>query len=444
MAKSAKVVSGSADALETETKALKLFLTQNKWSSLSALESKEHGLHFVYVDKPWGDDSLGLYVGTDGKDAPERNALIEALNNVILPQRLSAIYHRDRSSLEIIWTAYQLDSDVADIGDRKFEFAYDGKNFACEFSRTSDRLLAIAQRAIFLKISDSQFRNLNSFQAFMEDQNEATEVNEAEERIKFGTPLSLYIHGIKWNEEKVLEIIRHLNFYLKFYDGNCPYIVIHPSQDTDKFKERNRYINGAFPNIIVSRKLNPTWLAFWNAAYDQDDQTRFLLHYRILEYSASYHLQSTQRAEARRILSTPHLLHDIENTIDRFAGLVREDRNNDHSRFTKTFEEIVKPETIWSEILRNPDAFTKPVDLEGGFRIEAIVSKVEDISYFIPKGMESVARTLRAIRNGLAHGGEAQSGRLILPTNRNYKKLVPWGQVIAAAAGEVVLYDHLT
>jgi hypothetical protein len=428
--KQPKPVPEDSEKLAAAKKALTKFLKLNPFS-----EIREYGKGELFraVYKPWNDTSVAILIGFSGEDLPA--VLVDALNNLILPERLTALYHKDTKTLEVIWTAYKLPPEDAGFDERRFSFLLDNKTYKCEFAKSSERLMAIAKYAMFLSVSDTGFRNLQSFTSLLRKKDDDTQ---------HGSPLSFFVKGIEWDEEEALKVIRHLNFYLVYYDLRSPYVVIHPPKDPLNIQEKTRYIEGKFPASIVSRNLNQTLLSFWIAAYDQDIPTRFLLHYRILEFVASFHLQADQRMAFKKALSTPHLMTDIDATIDNLAGIVREDRGNDVLRFTRTFEDLVDSDRIWNEICLNPDAFTKDLSLEGGFHLKAIIANVKSKDAFGPKGMENVARALRDIRNGLAHGGQAQSGRIILPTSRNFRKLLPWCHLIATAAGEVVLYEHLT
>lgn len=429
--KSAKEETPDSEEVSAAKIALAPFLKANRQSEIREYNSGKQKFRVVY--EPWGDRSVALLLSSDEEALDDE--LQAALNNILLPERLTALYHRDTKDLEIIWTAYTLPKGDEDLATRNFKFTLEGTEFPCEFGRSSDRLMKLASRAMFISVSDTGFRNLQSF---------SSSLRKKENDTRHGEPTSFFIRKIGWKEEETLDIIRHLNFYLRYYDLRSPYVVIHPPKDQTVVKDKNRYIEGGFPAVITSRRLDQSLLQFWAAAFDQDVPTRFLLHFRILEFVASYHLQEEQRTAFKKVLATPHIFSDIDHTIDVLAGIVREDSRHDAIRFAKAMEELVDADRIWTEICLNPDAFTKPLDLEGGFYLKALVANTKSKDAFGPKGMENLARHLREIRNGLAHGGQAQGGRIILPTSRNFKKLLPWVHLIATAAGQVVLYEHLT
>src|SRR4051812_48495813 len=84
---------------------------------------------------PWGDQSVEFRVHTTDEE------LITTLNTLYFPPKFSAIWHRDSKDLEIIWTPHRVEKDIP---DRSFEFQFNGNNYHCQFSQSSDRLLTIA------------------------------------------------------------------------------------------------------------------------------------------------------------------------------------------------------------------------------------------------------------------------------------------------------------
>jgi len=411
---------------------LSTFLKNNPSAYIEEAGKPEN--RFRLVRKPWGDISVAFLAG-DKTSAPDAE-LVKTLNKLYFPERLTAIYHKRRRSLEVLWTAYKLGPEDEDIQNRKFEFTLAGKTYVCHFGRSSGELLTLAKHAAFLSVSETGFRNLQSFSSYI--------ARRDKDPSRYGEPVSFHIDGITWKEEHVLDVVRHINFYLRYYDAKCPYVVVHPPSEESGKSEKTRYVTGRFPNTISSRALNQTLMSFWIAAFDEDVTTSFLLHYRILEYVSSYYLQVEQRSALRKLLATPDIGSELDATIDALAGIVREEKGNDIVRFVRMFEELVDSDKVWNQIGANPETFTSELSLDGGFQLAPIIANVKSKDSFGPKGMENVARAFRQIRNGLAHGGEAQAGRLILPTSGNFRKLLPWVHLIEVAAGEVVLFEHLT
>lgn len=90
-----------AQADEASRAPLAEYFAHHPKSKLEQLEF-DGECHSV-VTLPWEDTSLALYLPED-----DGAALFEALNNVVLPARLSAVYHLDAHDLEIICTAHKL------------------------------------------------------------------------------------------------------------------------------------------------------------------------------------------------------------------------------------------------------------------------------------------------------------------------------------------------
>src|SRR6476620_9648041 len=90
-------------ALEGARKQFAEFLKENPYSQVIEITRKKDGSKYLVVSQPWGDRSVALYI-SDEEDDPDRRALADALNSVILPKRLTALYHIDQKVLEVIWT----------------------------------------------------------------------------------------------------------------------------------------------------------------------------------------------------------------------------------------------------------------------------------------------------------------------------------------------------
>lgn len=389
----------------------------------------------IYLNNPWGDDSIALIAyDQDGY----RKDLFPLLNRIRLPEDLSAIYHIDSNKLEVIWTSYKLGKSSGEIFDRKFEFVFGGKSFDCHFTNSSDELISLASHAAYLQISKTQFRNLQSFSVYS-NENAKTDSRWAE---RLGQPTSFFIHNISDDPKEWFDLIKHLNFYLSYYDNESPTIVIHDNEEANK-ATKIRYVEESFPDKIVSRQLNGILLALWTASFTHDITTRFLLYYRILEYVSGSYLQAKQRQELRRILSSPTAQHSIDKTLDSVAQIVRQDNTNEFDRFQKMFKDLVDHKKIWAEMASCGEIFCKKTSFDGGLVLDPLVSNVTDIKAFEPNGMTQLASSLRHIRHALAHGGEQQVGRLILPSNRNFDMLVPWTHLAMIAAADALLYEHL-
>ena len=105
-----------------------------------------------------GDDSLEIYLVRD------LDVLIETLNNLILPERLTAVWHLDDQALEIIYTVFPVTPEES---ARSFTFTHKDNAYRCEFRDSSKRVLMIAESAFPAGPSSTDFRNLMPFSDYV-------------------------------------------------------------------------------------------------------------------------------------------------------------------------------------------------------------------------------------------------------------------------------------
>lgn len=424
-------------SVEKISEELEQFLSQNPDAKIELSEAKEKR---ALIKNPWGDPSVALVVPLKPAD---KSALIDCLNNVMLPSRLSAIYHVDRREIEVIFTARVLSDSMKELDGRKFDFTFKEKVIVCHFTDSSDRLMAIAKRVVFPQHSETSFRNLMSFVDFGRLEPDDSSEYGKFMRSQLGRPLSFFIRDIDWDEEETLNVLRHISFYLLYYDSVSPFVRIHPPEDQTLVNPKERYVDGVFPVAISSRQLNPALLSFYLASADAHPENSFLYCYRIIEFVASHYLKNEKLREVKRVLSNPALLSSLDTSIDSLVSLIR-DEKGDIIRFKSVVQELTRKEIVWTEICKNPDAFTKAVTFDGGFELQKLVDAVDSIDRLSPNCLQAMAGTFRNIRHALAHGGEEQAGKVILPTAKNAKLLQPWVHLIVAVAGEVILHENHT
>ena len=140
-----KKAQASIELLRVE---LHTFLNENPGTKIEERDGE------IIIANPWCDETVPLKIDI------KSDSLIKALNSVVLPPRLRAIYHKDSRDLEIIYTPFPIDSDIA---KRSFEFRFGGKRYRCEFAKSSDILLQIATAFIpAAPPSNTDYRNLQS------------------------------------------------------------------------------------------------------------------------------------------------------------------------------------------------------------------------------------------------------------------------------------------
>ncbi len=381
----------------------------------------------VFIDKPWGDSSLALTI------PPEFEELAKVLDNVYLPEQLSALWHTDTMDLEVIYTAFQLMPSQRELVGRKFKFTYDGATHTCEFTRSSDRLLKIAQHTQPITESTTGHRNLLSFHIYGATPEEHRDEME---------PISFWIRRIEWNEDKVVDFARHLNFYMTYFDIKSPAVLLHFKDSGQQVTPGTRYRRGSFPPVITGHTLDENLMSLWAAASSGDAARRFQYYYRIIEYASFFYLEESARAAVKRVIAAPDLMADLGSTVERLMAALNESRMDDVARFNAVLRECVDVSAVWREMAKNMTSFSEPVNFDGGFVLAPIVAPTLTDEQFGVKGCDVFGRAIRELRNALTHGRDTKSAAIILPTRRNFRLLTPWVNVITIAAGDVVLYRN--
>jgi hypothetical protein len=369
-------------------------------------------------------------------------ALREALNALYLPERFTAVWHKDSKDLEVIWTALPVAPAWKDIPGRSFKFRVAGKEYDCEFSKSSDRVVHIAAAFRPLTASDTRFRNLESFRthAVLVGRHSA---DPERHPAPYTEPKSFWIKNVEWDEDAVLALANILNFYLTYYDAISAYVVIHAPADTDKLAPQTRFPAGTFPKQIDARPVDDVLLQLWMASKKGDPASRFLYGFRIIEYASFTFLDSKARSEIRKILAAPNAMDEIAAVTERVVEALQKSTLDDFPKCEALLEATVNPALLWREISANMAAFSETITFDGGFVLKPLVSADATATTFATKGIQNFHRSIREIRNALAHGRDVRTAGVITPTVRNFRKLTPWVTLISVAAGEVMLLRNV-
>ncbi|MHC1548867.1 hypothetical protein [Phyllobacterium sp. K27] len=411
------------------------FQKNNPKSGLGSLKNdKEKRLAIV---KPWGDTSIALTIPQEKSAAI---TFLKELSNVFFPERLSAIFHKDKNDLEVIWTAFKVSSRLDEVKDRSFSISYAGVDYNCNFALASERAKLIAKNFVEVGPTESAYRNLTSFRGYMIE----LERNKGSIKVEsnFDVPRSFWIRNIALEEDDLISFLETLNFYISYYDDLSPMVLIHaPQTSVGSIVNHNRYRIGKFPEKINTKPLDLQLLQFWKACQQPDSSRRFLYSYRIIEHAAFYFVESAPKLAIKKVLLTPHALDDINQITNDVIIAMKKSRIDDYAKMENVIKTSVDPELLWAEIASNIDAFNSKTDFEGDFSIDALVTSDKSHADFINSGIPNFCSTIRKIRNALSHGKEERTAGVILPTKHNYDKLLPWASLISIAAGEVILYD---
>lgn len=424
-------VSDPAPGIELE-ELFGIFLAHNAGSSMQVSAGVESRSRIV---NPWGDSSLAIEI----PETPSEIAILASvLNNLYLPERFSAIYHRDLRALEFIWSAVRLEKSQQEIAGRAFKFKFEGREHECRFENASSGLLLLGAHLELISTSLTNWRNMQSFAIYAD--------MDQEEKARFNPkpPVSFWIHNIDWDENYALLLINNINFYLTYYDDRSPKILIHDPVEEKSSTHRTRYIVDHFPEEIEARPLDSNLLSFWNYADAGNPMIRFILYFRIIEYAAFHYIESNMRSQLRRVLMSPNFMRDSPKAIEDIVASISVQKLEDIARFKAVIRHSVKPELLWRDINANRESFTRETLFDGGFSVKALISKESTETTFGANGVDMFSDSIRKIRNTLSHGKDQETSGVITPTSRNFRLLAPWVHLIATVAGEVVVFRDIT
>lgn len=380
---------------------------------------------------PWGDSTLGVEIPLDSE---ARSKLASALNQLKLPSSLSAVHHHGTNQLEVIWTANKLGPLGRGALNREFEFQFEGRSHNCKFAESSPVLLDFLKYARPISNPTStNHRNISSFFLFL---------NADHDRPGRGVPLSFFIDDFDFEDDEGLRFLRCLNFYMSYYDHSSPLVLVHEDADLET-AARERYLHGEFPSTINGSSLDENLLGFWNASVQMPDTfTKYLYCYRILEYSAKNYLDHSMNMALKRALCAPHAASDFGKLTSDVIAVFSQKTMDDIAKMDALVSETVQPDLIWREVRKSAEYFTKSHTFDGGFTVKPLISEGCTFESFCTTFPGHLLKSVRELRNGIAHGKEAKSSATILPSLPNKAKIQPWLNVIEMLAGEVILFRN--
>lgn len=421
--KSAK--KGLAPATPTTKELFAPFLDAHPFSKIVEMRFNDEQRHAI--ERPWDDNSLIVAVTPSNVEK-----LAAALNSTILPQRFSAIWHADTKDFEVIWTAFRLSNGAKEVASRKFDFSFNGKTYRCEFGESSERLLEIAKAALPIRGTETNYRNIQSLTMFAKKV-DASRLDKA---------MSFWVRDVEWNEDIVVDLAYHLNFYMSYFDDRTPKIIIHPRPEVSTVKPQERYIAGKFPSSIRATIIDPNILHFWQAAHGAEDQSKsFLYYYRLVEYASTTYIDKEAKATVRRLFAQPNALDDVAEITERLVLATQSTKQDDDQRIRRLLEDTVDRIQLAREIDKNIALFSKQTLFEGGFTLDPLISTSQKADSF---DLLRFAKHIKDIRNALSHGRDIRTQMVIIPTQKNFDLLQPWVTLMCVVAGQVILFKGIS
>jgi hypothetical protein len=403
------------------------FIQNNPWSTVETKGSE------LRVKSPWNDVSLEL-VTNNLKVRRE----FKCLNNLVLPERLNAIYHVDRKQIEYIF------DDLFGIEDplpsQNFVFRWRSHDHVCHYEAASDRLLFLAR--VFKPVSgtSSDYRNLLELRNLQLQKRLPKKMSDY---YKSQKPVSFYIDNLlSYEEEYLLSLSKHLNFYMGYFNRVSPQIEVRMASTLPASVRSGPKTIEIIPPMITAVDLDPFLLDLNLAATFGDTRLRILYYYQILEYGAFYWVEDSVKSAICKILQAPDLQSNLEDYFPKLIEALVPTRQNDEHKIRKVIECRVEPQAIWAEIRAKMEYFSSGHVFEGGFRLEPIVSPDTTEEAFAKMWSPKLFETIRAIRNSLVHARESRTEAVISPTVGNSSLLRPWISVVRRMAEQVTIYDR--
>jgi len=418
------------DEIATFEKKLAPFLSRNP----NAKVEKRGELY--YVTNAWNEESVSFLL-----EPVSESDLIAALNTLILPPRFTALYHLDTNTMEYIFTLLDRDSPFL---SRQFEISIEGKTYHCGFEDTSDRLLLLSKlfRPIGGRGDDRNLMLLNMYT----NPDILQTLGLKQDFLIDRKPVSFFVSEFEaFDEEKIVEISKHLNFFMQYYDRKTTSIIIHPPESGEPEPVKQlQFVEADFPKKLSTKRQNLFLLDLALAANEADTRLKFIYYYQILEYTAFYYIEDNIKRDLLKIINTPDIFSNPDKYIPKILDTVSENRQDEEAKIEKIIKTNCIPDIVWKEIQQNIPYFSKRQEFEGGFVIEPIISEDTTLESFSegwhPRTAGTLRNTLRYIRNALVHGREKRFGAVIAPTLDNDLKIRPWLPVIRRIAEQVLIF----
>ena len=380
------------------------------------VEIKEETEH-LNIYGLWNDSSLMCRYKKDQD--------LSSLNTIQLPEEFSAIIHTENKQIEFIFSPLNSDEEII---NREFSFNYNNESYTLSYKESSEvlKLLATGFHKTEEDRSETYHRNLGLYKGFLREDKPPR----MEEFFKNKIPISFFVEGDISKIEDLKSFSKHVNFYMNYYHRKSPSIVIFTEkQEKEVYNEFCHTIENGFPNHINSVKIDPVILDLFEIATNTSStRMKYIFYYQVLEYFSYYYLNFDLKIKLNNVVKNP----DIINNADKYSKILIEEfkdyfkSNNDKQKLEKLVATYCSYSDIESEICANPEYFSKDLEFEGGFKLDALLNKPEEAKNPHKDILKSVVDRIDRIRNVLVHIRESRENKVILATNKNNDILIPY------------------
>ncbi|HUX61889.1 MAG TPA: hypothetical protein VMV32_11305 [Ignavibacteriaceae bacterium] len=401
---------------------------ENNKSIVKKVESDYYELSLL-----WSDDTFVVRIN--------KSTNFSLFKDILLPKELSAIYHSDSKKLEFIYTPLKSSELFL---ERKTKFFYNGVEFQSEFSKPSEALELLAKG--FQEIDNetaTNYRNLRYFRDFYKKEHLS---ERGKLFFKDKSPYSFFLSG---DFDKIgndfINLSKHLNVHLKYYDRKAPIIVIHEEQvENEKYETPCLSKFDSFPESIVINKIDPVIVDLFHIANETANiRLKYIFYYQILEYCAYYHLNDDLKRKLNNILKNPDLIGNSSNysrlIIEEFKNNFK--NNDDKLKLEKVVIDFCSYNEIKYELKCNPKSFCSDIKFEGGFILESIMREESEIDNPSKDVIKKIVDRIDSLRNVMVHIRESRENKVILPTRKNNNQLYSYTFLLRRIA-EIIAFKY--
>lgn len=385
----------------------------------------------VYICKhPWGESCLEIDIPKDGN--------LFLLESIQLPKRLMALKHPN--CYEFIFQPTHK-SALEKYGS--FDFMYGGVNFHAEYKKPTSAFEMIARGIKRYQYDDTDYGNVFVFKSFYRDFDEDTKKDNENKVTKEYLPLNFFVEGdfMSMKEEEHYILFRHINFYMHYYDRECPIIYLRDTTNKEEFPNFKEHNICKIPTKIHSTRIDDTlMLLLESARATSSPRLQYLFYYQVLEYCAYYYLEENFKHKIHNILESPLFFANMDESvnilIDEFQNNYNSKSNSDAQRLERLLSTYTLFDSIKSEIVENEEYFRTECRFDGGYILDPLLTKKDTLDS-CKNFYSSLRARIENIRNVLVHVRESRESKSIAPTPRNSNLLKPYIYLIRRIAEEL-------
>lgn len=379
----------------------------------------------LIINNCWNDDSFMFKFSNEEP--------LDYLNNIVFPNELFAIFHKDKNLYEFIY------SPLREENIREFSYIFCSQSFKLYYAKPTEVFKSLVTHFSLNNLEESNDRTygLLRFAQYYS----YTDVDEQEKIF----PTNFFIEGDFTNfpYEEHINLFRHVNFMLSYYDRKSPRILIYnlSEENLNDILVPCKNKNESFPERIMSNSFDPTLLELMEAARDTDSsRLKYIFYFQILEYSSYYYIENKLKRQITNIIKSPDILNTEKYSnriIEIYSDYLKVGK--DDMRMDKLLEDFCDFDDIKDELITNSKYFINNLCFDGGFSVKKLFNEEDEIKNFSQSTMQTIRRNITSIRNVLVHAREPRENSEIKPTKKNVQLLKPYLFLLRRIAETIVI-----